>query len=345
MTFFQHKRTFIVAEISGNHNGSLKRAKKLILSAKNSKADAVKIQSYTPDTITLNSFKKDFLMKHLNKNSPWRKYKNFYSNYKKAYTPFEWHKELFSYSKKINMKIFSSPFDETAVDLLENLKCPIYKVASPEITHIPLLKKIGKTKKPVILSSGVSTINDLILAIQTLRRSGCNKISILKCDSAYPSEKINANLNNIAFLRKKFNLPIGFSDHTLGDTAAIVATSLGANIIEKHFTLDNKKTVDSFFSLGPKDFKNMVVKIRETENLLGDINYKLSKASLKNFIAKRSIYISKDIKKGERINSSNIQVIRPSYGLHPKNYFKVLNKKAKKNLKFGNRLKVSDLYK
>ena len=343
MKFTKLKKTFIVAEISGNHNGDISRAKKMILAADKCGADAVKIQSYTPDSITLNSYKRDFQQKHLSKDSPWKKYKNFFEIYKKAQTPIEFTKKLFNFAKKKNIKLFSSPFDINTVQELKKLNCPIFKIASPEITHIPLIQFIAKTKKPVILSTGVSTLKDIDLAIKTLKKGGCRNIAILKCDSSYPSSLIDSNLKNIISLKKKFNLPIGFSDHTKGDIASIVAVSLGAKIIEKHFNLDDKKTVDSFFSLNPKEFKLMVYKIRQVELCKGSKNYKISKSSRKNFVAKRSIYISKKINKGEIINENNIKVVRPSFSIHPKYYSKMLGKKAKRNFNYASRIKLKDL--
>ena len=335
-----NKRTFIIAEISSNHNNSLKRAVSLIKKAKKIGADAVKLQTYKADTITLKSNKRDFSLSHL-KNKSWKKYKYFYDIYKHGSIPWNWHKKLFDLAKKINIEIFSSPFDETAVDMLEKLNCVAYKIASAEVNHIPLLIRVAKTGKPVIISSGLSLENDLDLAIKTLKKYGCKKIIILKCNSSYPAPLKESNLNNIKYLIKKYKLPVGLSDHSIGDISAITAVSLGASVIEKHFNLDDKvKTLDSFFSSGEKEFKNMIKKIRDVENILGDFKYKLSNSSIKNLRAKRSIYVSKNLKVNEKITTSNIKVVRPGYGLHPKYYFKVIGMKVKKNLEKGTRLKL-----
>jgi pseudaminic acid synthase len=340
---FKKKKTFIVAEISSNHNKSYSRAVNLIKKAKKIGVDAVKLQTYTADTITLKSNRKDFSLDHI-KDSSWKKYKNFYSIYNHGSTPWKWHKKLFRLAKKLKIEIFSSPFDETAVTMLENLNCVAYKVASPEINHIPLLIKIAKTKKPVILSTGLAKISDIDLAIKTLKKNGSNKIFILKCNSSYPAPLEESNLRNIPYLRKKYNLPIGLSDHSKGNTAAISAVTLGACIIEKHFNLgDKKKTLDSFFSLDEKDFELMVDKIRETEKVLGEHEYSISKSSIKNLKARRSIYVSKNIKKNEKISKSNVKVVRPGLSLHPKYYNKIIGKKVKKNLKIGDRLKLNYL--
>jgi pseudaminic acid synthase len=326
----------IVAELSGNHRGRFSRVKNLIIKAKKSGADLIKLQTYTPDTITLNSHKKDF---RINKNTPWKKNKNLWDLYNKAYTPWEWHKKIFELGKKLQIDIFSSPFDETAVDLLESLNCPAYKIASAEINHIPLLIKVAQTKKPIILSIGLASLKDLQFAIKVLKKNGSKKIIILQCVSSYPSPVNEQNLKTLPALRKKFNSIVGLSDHTLGISTPIAATVLGASLIEKHFNLDDdEKTVDSFFSLKEENFKKMVVSIREVEASLGTIEYGISKSSKKNLNSRRSIYISKRINKGEKISLKNIRVVRPSFGLHPKYFKKVLGKKINKNLNFGDRL-------
>jgi len=337
-------KTFIVAEISSNHNNSFRRAKKLILRAKKAGADAIKLQTFTADTIALNSNKKDFKLKYLKKNKSWSKYKNFYEMYKKASTPWSWHKDLFEFAKKIKIEIFSSPFDESAVDFLEKLNCIAYKVASPEITHIPLLDKIAKTKKPVIISTGLAEENDIKLALKTLKKYGNKKIVILKCNSSYPAEPDDSDLKNISYLKERFNLPVGFSDHSIGNIVPVAAVSLGACVIEKHFNLSDKvKTLDSFFSTSEKEFEDMIEKIREVEKVLGKFNYRICRNSMPNLRVRRSIYVSKNINVGEKISKSNIKVVRPSYGLHPKYYSKIVGKKVKRNLEKGHRLKLQDI--
>lgn len=312
--------------------------KKLIIKAKKSGADLIKLQTYTPDTITLNSNKKDF---QITKKTPWKKNKNLWSLYDKAQTPWGWHKEIFKLGKKINIDIFSSPFDEQAVDMLEELDCPAYKIASAEITHVPLIEKIAKTKKPVILSIGLADLHDINLAIKTLKKNGCKHIGILQCVSSYPSPLKEQNLSLIPLIRKKFRLVSGLSDHTIGITAALTSVALGASIVEKHFNLnDKKKTVDSFFSLGDLGFKEMIKEIRNVEATIGNANFEISKSSKKNLNSRRSIYISRKINKGEKFTFKNIKVVRPSFGLHPKYFKEVLGKKATKTLALGDRLKL-----
>lgn len=337
-------KAFIVAEMSANHNGSLKRALEILKAAKRSGANAIKLQTYQPETMTLNCRKKDFLLNFLKKNSFWKKYKNYYEIFKKGATPLEWHKRLFKEAKKIGLIIFSTPFDESAVDFLEKLNCCAYKIASPEINHLPLLIKVAKTKKPVILSTGLADEKDIDLAINTLKKYGNNKIILLKCSTAYPAIDKDANLRNIIYLKEKYKLNVGYSDHTIDNTSALVAISLGAPLIEKHINLnDNIKTLDSFFSLKEKKFKEFVTQIRAAEAILGKKKYYLPKSSRDNYAARRSIYIAKDIIKGEKIDKNNIKIIRPGHGLHPKYYNYVLNKRAKKNLFFGDRLKRNNL--
>ena len=332
---------FVVAEMSGNHNGKISRALKIIHSAKKAGANAVKLQTYTADSITLKSNRKDFI---ISRDSPWFKKKNLWNLYKFAHTPIEWHKRLFQEAKKIKIEIFSSPFDESAVDFLEKLNCPAYKIASPEINHIPLLEKVAKTKKPVILSTGLSTYKDIKLAIKTIRSFGNNKIIVLKCTTAYPSELKEQNLLTIPDMKKKFKVLVGFSDHTKGKIASISTVALGANIIEKHFNLDDKtKTVDSFFSVGEKFFGDMVQDIRDIEKSLGKVSYEISKKSKKSLKAKRSIYVTKDILKGNKIDKKNIKIIRPGYGLPPIYFKKILGRRVNNNLKRGDRMLLKNI--
>jgi N-acetylneuraminate synthase/pseudaminic acid synthase len=329
--------SFIVAELSGNHGGSLNRAIKLIKYAKKAGANAVKLQTYKADTITFKSKNKDF---KINPNSPWSKFNNYWDLYNYAHTPWSWHKKLFKFAKDINIEIFSSPFDETAVDLLENLKCPAYKIASSEINHIPLLEKVARTKKPVILSIGLANLKDIHLAIRTLKKNGCKKIAILKCVSSYPSPLSEQNLKVIPDIKKRFKVLSGLSDHTIGNTCALASVVIGGSIVEKHFNLKSKsKTVDSFFSSDVKKFKEMVDDIRLAEQAIGKVDYNISKSSKKNLNGRRSIYVVKPIKKGEKFTIKNIKVIRPGFGLHPTFFKKILGKISKKNLKEGTRFK------
>jgi len=327
---------FIVAEMSGNHNGKLSNAIKLVKAAKKSGANAVKIQLYSPDYLTINSNKKDFL---INSKNSWSNYKNLYNLYKKAQTPISWYSKISKECNKHNLILFSSVFDLKTVDFLSKKKCPIYKIASPEITDIPLIEKVAKLKKPVILSSGLATIKDLQLAIKTLRRNFQNKIILLKCTSAYPAPTEELNLTTMQDYKKRFKLITGFSDHTKGSSAALTAVALGAKVIEKHIVLNKKiKTVDSFFSSDPQDFKKMVLGIREVEKAIGKISYKISKSSIKNLPGRKSIYAVKKIKKNEKFTKDNIRCVRPSFGLHPKYFNTLLGKKSNKNLTPGDRI-------
>ena len=329
---------FIVAEISANHNGKISNAIKIIKHASKIGVNAIKLQTYTADTITLNSYKKDFL---ISKKSPWQKEKNFWNLYKKGYTPWEWHKKLFKEAKKNNLEIFSSPFDEKAVDFLEKLGCVAYKIASPEINHIPLLAKVGKTGKPVILSTGLSRLSDIKLAISTLKKNGSKNIILLKCTTNYPAKINEINLATLSDYKKRFNVISGFSDHTKGKIAALTSVALGAKVLEKHFSLKGKKSLDDFFSMNHIQFKEMVEEIREVEKAIGNINYNISQGSKTHFKGRRSIYVSENIKKGELITEKNIKIVRPNYGLHPKYFNKILGKKVKKNLTAGSRFKLS----
>jgi len=332
-------KSFIIAEMSGNHNSSLSEAIKIIKKAKKCGANAIKLQTYTADTITLKSNKRDFLIP---KNSPWYKKKNLWNLYNHAKTPWEWHKKLFKIAKKIGIEIFSSPFDETAVDFLEKLNCPAYKIASSEINHIPLLEKVSKTKKPVILSTGLANVKDIDLAIKTLKKNNSKKIILLICRSEYPANISDYNLKLIKAFKKKYKIIIGLSDHTLGNSLAISALTNGAKVFEKHFKLNSqKKSVDSFFSQNENDFKNYVLDIREVEQAL---NSKIKK-NLKGFKNMRSIYVKKKILKNEKLNSSNIKICRPGYSLHPKFFNKILDKKIIKTLYPGDRIKLKYLKK
>lgn len=327
-------RTFVVAEISANHNSNINTAKKLIFEAKKAGADAVKIQSYIPESITINCKKKDFVIKDKN----WGKFKNLYNLYKFGQTPIEWHKKLFDYAKKIKIDIFSSPFDENFVDILEELNCIAYKIASPEINHFPLLKKVAKTGKPVIISTGVAFIKDIDNAIKILKKNGCKKIVILKCDTNYPSSFQNSNFSSIKYLKKKYKLPIGFSDHTIGNEAPLISVMFGSCLIEKHFNINNNKALDSFFSTSSKKFKELIKEIRFIEVQSKILKYQLSKQSIKNRKIMRSIYISKNVKKNQIITNENIKIVRPNFGMNTKEYNKVLGKSFKGSYKKGDRL-------
>lgn len=328
--------TYIIAEISGNHNGSYEKAVEIIHAAKDAGVHAIKLQTYTADTITLNSDKPDFC---LPSNSPWESSKTLYSLYAKAFTPWEWHKGLFEEARKIGLDIFSSPFDDSAVALLESLDVPVYKIASPEITDIPLLQRVAKTGKPVILSTGLAAPEDISLALETLRNSGCSEIILLKCTSAYPSPPETMNLATISDIPKTYGVIPGLSDHSIGVGIPVAAVVLGAKVIEKHIVFDkSEETVDSFFSLDRHEFKVLVEEIRKVEKAIGSVTYDISDEAKKTLWARRSLYVSKPIKKGETLNASNIRSVRPAFGLHPKYSETVLGKTALKDLDSGDRL-------
>lgn len=333
----QNNPCLVVAEISANHAGGIDNVFRLIKIAKEIGADAVKIQSYSADSLSINCNKNDFL---INKKSPWKKFKTAWNLYKVAATPLEWHRKIFSYAKKLDIEIFSSPFDLESVTFLEKLKCVAYKIASPEINHIPMLESIGRTKKPVIISTGLSTIKDINLAISTLNKQGSKKIILLKCNSTYPAPINESYLETINNLRKRFRLNIGLSDHTKGNISAIIAISKGAKLIEKHIKLDGIKSPDSFFSSSKKEFQKMIYNIKLTEKAIGNINDFSLINQNNNQHKLRSIYISKDIKKNDKITKSNIKIVRPGNGLHPKYYNRVLNKKVKCDLEKGDRLSL-----
>ena len=322
---------FIVAEISGNHNGDIKRALAIIDAAADAGADAVKLQTYTADTVTIDSDLPYFKIK--SKNKEWRG-KTLYQLYTWAHTPWEWHKELFAHGRKRGLLCFSTPFDETAVDFLEKLKVPAYKVASFEIVDIPLLERIGRTKKPVIMSRGMATLDEIRLAMRTLKKAGTKDIVLLHCVSAYPAKPEEMNIATIPDLAKRFNISVGLSDHTLSNDVAVAAVALGARIIEKHLTLSRADGgPDASFSLEPQEFKRLVASVREVERAIGRPSYERSKGESENIIFRRSLFVVKDIKKGEKFTKKNVRSIRPGNGLPPKLYPSVLGKRAVKNIK------------
>ncbi len=329
---------FIIAEMSGNHNQSLERALKIVDAAADAGASAIKIQTYTADTLTIKG-----VFKITEKSSLWYG-KDLHDLYDEAHTPWDWHKAIFEHAEKRGIICFSSPFDETAVDLLESLNNPIYKIASFEINHIPLLKYIAKTGKPVIMSTGASSLSEIAEAVNVLKREGCENLTLLKCTSTYPATAENSNLNTIPHLKELFNCEVGLSDHTMGIGVAVAAIAKGATVIEKHFCLDRSEGgVDSAFSLEPAEFKQLVIEAKNAYLALGKINYGITNDEKKVDAGKRSIYISEKINEGEVITTKNIKVIRPGFGLHPRYYTDVLGKKANKNLKIGQPLSFNDL--
>ena len=324
---------FIIAELSANHNGSLEKAIETIKAAKRAGADAIKLQTYTADTITIDCVKDDFIIK----GTIWEG-RRLYELYQDAYTPWEWHQILFKVANEEGLVCFSSPFDKTAVDFLETLECPIYKIASFEITDIPLIEYAASKGKPIIISTGIATLEDIELAVETCRKVGNNQIALLKCTSSYPAPIEEANMAMIPELAQRFNVVSGLSDHTIGSTVPIVATALGAKIIEKHFILDRSiGGSDASFSMNEQEFTEMVKMVREAEKAIGQINYELTLKQIDGRQFCRSLYAVKEIKKGEILTEDNVRSIRPGFGGHPKSLNKILGQKSLKAYQFGDR--------
>lgn len=329
---------FIIAEMSGNHNQDIKKAYKIIDAAVRAGADAVKMQTYTADTITIDCDNKYFQVKA---NDAW-KGQTLYSLYKKACTPWEWQAKLKKYGESKGILVFSTPFDKTSVEFLEKMNVGLYKVASFEVVDIPLLKIIGKTKKPVIMSRGMATIEEIKLAIRTLKKNGCPQVAILHCISSYPAMSEQMNLAIIPDIAKRFKVIVGLSDHTLVQEVIIAAIALGSNIIEKHFTTSRAEGgPDASFSLEPDEFKNLVKSIRRTESALGKPFYGISKKESENVVFRKSLFAVQNIKKGEKFTKNNVRSIRPGYGLAPKYYEEIIGAEAKKNIGRGTPLSFS----
>lgn len=334
----QGEPCYIIAEVSANHNGKIEDAKKIIELAKEAGADCVKVQTYTADTITMNCHNDYFLLKE----GTW-KGKNLHDLYTDASMPWEWQGELKQYADQIGIDFFSTPFDATAVDFLESIQVEFYKIASFEIIDIPLIEKVAKTGKPIILSVGMASLGEIEEAVATIRKYG-NEFALLKCSSAYPAVPENMNLRTIPNMKELFGVPVGLSDHSMGSVSAIVAVSLGANLIEKHICISRTiEGPDSSFSMEPEEFKQMVADVRVAEKALGKISYQVTEHEKSNYMSRKSIFVTSDIKKGEIINSSNIRVIRPGYGMEPKHYETVLGQVALKDLKRGTPLSQKDI--
>lgn len=330
-------KTFIIAELSANHNGSKKVALDSVRAAKAAGADAIKIQTYTADTLTLNCDAPDFrLGKGL-----WEG-ETFYSLYQKAYTPWEWHKEIFHVAHEEGLVCFSTPFDKTAVDFLEELGNPIYKIASFEITDIPLIKYIAQKHKPIILSTGIAMEEDICLALETIRGEGCEDITLLKCTSAYPAPIEDANLLTIPDMKQRFCVKVGVSDHTEGSVVPMTAVALGAEVVEKHFIIDRSiGGPDSAFSMEAHEFKEMVDSIRKVEKALGKVKYPTDPSMIKGREFCRSLYVAEDIHAGEVITENNVRSVRPGYGLHPIFLTEVLGKRFSRDCKKGERFSMN----
>lgn len=326
-------KPFVIAEMSGNHNQSLDRALQIVEAAAAAGAHALKIQTYTADTLTLDLDQGDFFIE--DKDSLW-KGNSLYKLYEKAYTPWEWHEPIFRRCKELGMIGFSTPFDESAVDFLESLDTPCYKIASFENAHLPLIRKVAGTGKPMILSTGMASIAELDETVRTAREAGCRDLVLLKCTSTYPATPENTNLLTIPHMRELFHVQVGLSDHTMGVGAAVASIALGATVIEKHFTLSREDGgVDSTFSLEPDELKSLVVESERAWLAMGAVKYGASGSEQKSIKFRRSLYASRDIGTGETLTEDNIRVIRPGFGLSPKYYDLLLGRTAKQDIPKG----------
>lgn len=332
---------FIVAEMSGNHNQSLNRALKIVEEAAKAGVCAIKLQTYTADTMTLNVNQDDFIIN--DPSSLWHG-RHLYELYQEAHTPWDWHKPIFDKAKELGIVVFSTPFDSSAVDFLESLDVPAYKIASFENTDVNLIRKIARTGKPVIISTGLATLSDLQLMTNTLKHEGCEKFILLKCTSAYPASPLDANLKTIPHMASMFNCQVGLSDHTMGIGVAIAAVALGATVVEKHFCLSRSEGgVDSDFSLEPNELKSLVQETKRAWLALGKVNYQASMTEQKSKIFKRSIYFIKNMKAGEIIEEDCIRCIRPGYGLEPKYWDNIIGSELNTNVKIGDQVNFSIL--
>ena len=335
----ERKRTYIIAEMSANHAGSLERAKEIIHAAKEAGADCIKIQTYTPDTMTIDCNNEYF---HIN-NGLWAK-ESLYQLYQKAYTPWEWHTELKEEVYKTGIDFLSTPFDRSSVDFLEEIGIEFYKIASFELVDIPLIEYTASKGKPMILSTGMASLEEIRDAVLAVQRAKNEQIILLRCSSSYPAITDEMDLRTLVNMKEIFHVPVGLSDHSMGAVAAITAVALGAAVIEKHFCLSREiENPDSPFSMNPSEFKKMVSDIRQAEKAIGKIRYGASKQEEENMVFRRSIFCVDNIKKGDKITEKNVRIIRPGYGLAPKYYTDVLGKKALKDIERGTPLKMNML--
>ena len=326
-------RPLVIAEMSGNHNQSLGRALEITKAAAATGAQMLKLQTYTADTMTLDVHEGEFFID--DPKSLW-KGSSLYDLYKVAYTPWEWNEPIMKYAKELGMSCFSTPFDATAVDYLEDLNVPAYKIASFENTHLPLIKKVASTGKPMIISTGMASITEMDEMVQTIRDAGCEKFILLKCTSTYPATPENSNVLTIPHMRKLFNCEVGLSDHTMGIGSSVAAVANGATVIEKHFTLNRADGgVDSAFSLEPEEMKQLVIETERAWQSLGRVKYGSTKAEKGSITFRRSIYIAEDMKKGDVLNKANLLIVRPGLGLPPKYYDTLLGRKVNQDLKKG----------
>jgi N-acetylneuraminate synthase len=326
-------RPFIIAEMSGNHNQSLERALEIVEAAAEIGAHALKMQTYTADTITLNVKEGEFFIDE--KDSLW-KGKSLYELYEEAHTPWEWHKHIMKRAKELGILCFSTPFDETAVDFLEDLDVPAYKIASFENTHLPLIVKVASTGKPIIISTGMASVAEMDEMVQAIRDAGCDQFVLLKCTSTYPATPENSNVLTIPHMRELFNCEVGLSDHTMGVGASVAAVAHGATVIEKHFTLRRADGgVDSAFSLEPEEMKTLVIETERAWQSLGKVTYGSTEAEKPSLKFRRSLYIADDIKKGDVLTEKNLRIIRPGLGLAPKHFNIILGRRVNQDVKKG----------
>ncbi len=324
---------FIIAEMSGNHNGSLYRALEIVEAAAKTGVDALKLQTYTADTMTLDIGEREFVID--NPDSLWAD-ESLYRLYEKAYTPWEWHKPIYDRCKELGITCFSTPFDFTAVDFLEELDNPIYKIASFENNDLQLLERVAKTGKSLIMSTGLTTLESLTLAVDTLKNAGCEDLTLLKCTSSYPSTVENSNLLTMQDMKERFNCKVGLSDHTMGIGAAVASVALGGTVIEKHFTLSRAEGgVDAVFSIEPAEMKQLVQEVKNASLALGEIDYNINEQEEPSLCFKRSLYFVKDMQAGEVITEESIRSIRPGFGLEPKYYKSIIGKKLIKDVRYG----------
>lgn len=330
---------YIIAEMSANHAGSIERAKEIIRAAKEAGADCIKIQTYTPDTLTIDCDNEYF---HIG-NGTWEG-ENLYQLYGKAYTPWEWQKELMEEAKRVGIDFFSTPFDTTAVDFLESIGVEFYKIASFELVDIPLIKYVASKGKPIIMSTGMSTLSEIEDAVNAIRNEGNNQIALLRCASAYPAITDEMNLLTMKNMGEIFDVPVGLSDHSMGSIGAVTAVALGGKIIEKHFCLSREiENPDASFSMNPEEFKQMVHDIRQAEKAIGIVKYGPTKQEESSMVFRKSIFAVRDIKKGEQLTKENIRVIRPGYGLAPKFYDEIISQVALCDIDRGMPIKFEDI--
>lgn len=329
-------QTYIIAEMSANHAGSIERAKEIIHAAKEAGANCIKIQTYTPDTMTIDCNNKYFNID----NGTW-KGENLYQLYEKAYTPWEWQRELKDEAEKVGIDFFSTPFDKTSADFLEDIGVEFYKIASFELVDIPILEYVASKRKPIIMSTGMASLAEIDEAVHAIWNQGNNQLALLRCASAYPAITDEMNLKTMQNMGEIYGVPVGLSDHSMGSVGAVAAVALGAKIIEKHFCLDRSiENPDSTFSMNPTEFKQMVSDIRQVEKAIGQVQYGVTEQEKSNIVFRRSIFCVKDVKKGERFTEENIRIIRPGYGLEPKYYPYILGKVATCDISYGTPLEM-----